>query len=329
MLYKVIKIIIPTFIFKWLKEQKYKREINREYSYLRERILHYSSTFTSDLQTQLASLMIESHVLEKGITMPNRRLGFGNARVRDIINSCKTIIKSSGGGFVEVQAALRDLKQYRDLHAEVNYQLPDDIVQGIEELLSYITTQGENRIITREDFFKPVSDFADFAKSRHSIRWFSDEPVDEDKIIDAIHLAQTAPSACNRQATHVKIISSEDGKKTICAYHNGSRGFGEKADKWLLVTTELRAWRHNHADIAFIDAGIFTMNLLYALHYYGLVSCPLNAHFDSKNCREISNKLGIPPSEYPVMLIAIGNAADQFMVPQSARLNVEDIIQKI
>lgn len=31
---------------------------------------------------ELYSLLIVSHVLEKGLTMPNRRLGFGQERVR-------------------------------------------------------------------------------------------------------------------------------------------------------------------------------------------------------------------------------------------------------
>ena len=47
--------------------------------------LKYSSTTYSDERGDLAKLIINSHVLEKGITMPGRRLGFGYERVRTII----------------------------------------------------------------------------------------------------------------------------------------------------------------------------------------------------------------------------------------------------
>ena len=36
-------------------------------------------------ESALAVLLVDSHVLEKGLTMPNRRLGFGQQRVRNII----------------------------------------------------------------------------------------------------------------------------------------------------------------------------------------------------------------------------------------------------
>lgn len=147
--------------------------------------------------------------------------------------------------------------------------------------------------------------------------------------MEAIRLAQTAPSACNRQATRVKIISSEKGKKLCQSLQHGNRGFGDKADKWLLVTTELGDWAHNQVEMGYIDAGIFTMNLLYALHYYGFVACTLNAHLEVSQRKELYKGLGIPESELPAAFIVIGNPAKSFMVPKSSRLSLDDIVQEI
>ena len=36
-------------------------------------------------ESELAVLLVDSHVLEKGLTMPNRRLGFGQQRVRNLV----------------------------------------------------------------------------------------------------------------------------------------------------------------------------------------------------------------------------------------------------
>ena len=322
--------LIPQSLYDWMKRMKYQKEVNRENRYQNEKLLHFSSIFSENRNTALATLTIVSHVLEKGITMPNRRLGFGYERVRDIIERCSGIITRYGADFVELQSALADLKQYLDIHLDAEFELPKDIVEGIEKLSPYLKINDGNCFTTtREDFFKQTNDFAEFAQSRHSVRWFDESPVDMDKLMAAIKLAQTAPSACNRQATRVKIVESHEHKKLCYSMQNGNRGFGDKADKWLLITSELGDWSHNYPWDPYLDAGIFTMNLLYALHYYGIVACTLNAHLSIEQREELQQKLGYPESEVPVVFIAIGNPSKEFMVPKSRHLNTADIIQTI
>ena len=263
-----IKELLPKWLKQWLKIQINRPALNKEIKYIKRKIVKFSSTYIRTKNTSLADLLILSHVLEKGITMPERRNGFGYERVRTIIVLCNNIISQWGAEYVEVQAALSDLKQYYDMHKDANFQLPDDIVDGIEKLIPQLKNNDENCFVaTKSDYLKQYTDFSEFAKSRHSVRWFDNTPVDDEKLLAAIKLAQTAPSACNRQATRVKIILSPEGKKLCCELQNGNRGFGDKADKWLLITTELGDWAHTDIASAYIDAGIFTMNLLYALHY--------------------------------------------------------------
>lgn len=326
---KYLKAIIPQSMFQWLKRRKYYKDIRVENNYQNNKLLHYSSVFRDDKASMLAGLAIVSHVLEKGITMPDRRMGFGYERVRDIIQRCRRIIIQYGSDYIELQSALADLKQYSNIHQGAGFRLPEDIQVGIDELLQYIRITDENCWqTTKEDYFKKTQDFAQFAESRHSVRWFSDEPVADDKLMAAIQLAQTAPSACNRQATRLKIISSPEGKKLCCELQNGNRGFGSQADKWLLITSELGAWSHIYSHDPYIDGGMYAMNLLYALHYYGIVACTLNAHLTIEQRKKLQEFVGYPESEVPIVFIIIGNPTDKFMVPKSRRLNFEDIIQK-
>ena len=330
-----MKDIINTYIPEWLKHYyriiKNLPELNKELRFVKNKIQQFSSTYVLNKQTSLADMLVTSHVLEKGITMPERRMGFGYDRVRDIIKRCNLIIKKWGANHVEVQAALIDLKQYLDIHRDANFDLPDDIRNKIEELVTKITIDDENCFsITKEEYFKPSSDFYEFANSRHSVRWFADTPIDEDKLLSAIKLAQTAPSACNRQATRVKIISSPEAKDLCCSLQNGNRGFGNKANKWLLVTTDLYDWSQKIAlSMGYIDAGIFTMNLLYSLHYYGFVACTLIANIDIRDFKKFQKGLRLPESEIPVVFIVVGNPTDTFMIPKSRRLHLENIIQRI
>lgn len=313
-----------------MKRMKYKKELVNEDRYQNGKLLRFSSTFSRDKNSMLATLTIVSHVLEKGITMPNRRYGFGYERVRDIIERCDIVIKQYGNRDVELQAALADLNQYLQIHKEAGFSLPEDISEGIIKLLPSLKVNDENcYMTTKEDYFKQTNNFAEFAHSRHSVRWYANTPVDDEKLMAAISLAQTAPSACNRQATRVKIISNPEMKKLCCNLQNGNRGFGDKADKWLLITSELGDWSHNYRFDPYLDAGIFTMNLLYALHYYGMVACTLNAHLSIEQRDEMQQKLGYSESEVPVVFIAIGNPEKEFMVPKSRHLDTNNIVQLV
>ena len=327
---KFLKNLVPQQFLLWLNKKKRTHELNRINRYNNQRMLTFSSTFAKDRNADIARLMVESHTLEKGITMPGRRMGFGQDRVLSIIANCQTTIKRWGADSVEVQSALANLKQYLDIHEGAQFVLPNEITKGINELLSSLTVDDGNCYLTnKEEYFRSTKDFAEFAYSRHSVRSFSDKPIDDETLLKAIHLAQTAPSACNRQATRVKIIDSEKGKELCCKMQRGNRGFGDRANKWLLITTELGDWSFIHQQEGFTDGGIFAMNLLYALHYYGIGACTLNALFSPEEREKLRKGLGYPESEEPVCFIVIGNVDDEFMVCRSHRVDTNTIVQRL
>lgn len=292
------------------------------------RDLRYSNSFRNDKTTLSSSLLISGHVLEKGITMPNRRLGFGYDIVRGLIKNCNDYISKYGSDSVELQAAIADLSQYLDIHKKVKFEIPSDIQQGIEVLISELVVKDENCYYSNSnDYFRKPQSYYEFANQRRSIRSFSEEDVDEATIMKAIELAQTAPSACNRQSIKVKIIENHDVMKIIYSeIQNGNRGFGHLANKWLLITSELGAWSQSLVNMAYIDGGIFTMSLLNALHYYGICACTLNANLSTSNLKKLRELIQLPKSEVCVVFIAIGKPAKSFMIAKSRRKQTKDIV---
>lgn len=274
-------------------------------------------------ESELAVLLVDSHVLEKGLTMPNRRLGFGQQRVRNLVKYINEYISNYDASPIQVQAALNDLAEYLAVHKKASFALPEDIVKGIENLMRYRLDEQENFSIpcTAESYFVEDVDFEKFSFSRRSLRHYSNDKVDIDRVIDAIRIAQNAPSACNRQATRVKIIQSKEAKEYVLSIQNGTRGFGHLADKILLVSTDMSNWAPVDRNSAFLDAGIFTMNL----HYKHIAACPLNADMGSKLVKEIHKRLNIPMSEIPVCFITIGNASKEFLVANSQRIDIENV----
>lgn len=282
---------------------------------------------TPTKESQLASLLVVSHVLEKGLTMPNRRLGFGQSRVEMLVGMLELFIKKYGADYVQVQAALNDLAEYIYIHKQASYNLPDQLVYSITNVLDY-RKLSENKIIiscSREEYFVKDVDFEKLAYSRRSLRYYDASEVDMDRVIDAIRIAQTAPSACNRQATRVKILQSKEAKDYVLKIHNGTRGFGHLADKILLITSDMTNWAPEDRNMAFLDAGIYTMNLLYALHDHHICACPLNAGLNSNETNDFRRVLCIPSSEMPICFITIGNAPNDFMIAKSERLYIKDV----
>lgn len=292
--------------------------------------LWHSNSVKRGRKEELAALMVANHVLEKGITMPERRLGFGYETVRSVISRCGKCIKKYSPDHIEIQCSIDILQQYYNLHISNKFELPDDIVRGIQELLK--SKLYDTRLCyetTKSEYFASVDDFVDFAHSRHSVRWYSDERVPDEDVVNAIRLAQTAPSACNRQDVKVYVVETEDKKKAVLGLQKGNRGFGHHADKVLLVTADLGFWKCDNRPSAFLDAGIFTMNLLYALHHYKVCACTLNAHLSIKKQKELRGIVGYSKSEIPVVFIAIGKAAERFMITGSQRVRESTICKMV
>lgn len=282
--------------------------------------------FTRNKEDLLNRLLVAGHVLEKGITMPNRRLGFGQEVVKTVIEMCNKCISNYGNHYNQLQYALDDLEEYLMIHKENNYELPKDITDGIEALLKYKNNElVSSRVFTPETYFQECKDFKDFASQRHTVRYFSNGDVPDDLLNEVIKLAITAPSACNRQSIHVKIVSGEK-KNRILQLQNGNRGFGQFINKLLVVTSEQSAWNYKFRTSAFLDGGIFTMNLLYSLHYHKICACTLNAHLNRKKTKVLREITEMKKSEIPIVFIAIGMPAESFKIASSRRLDINEIV---
>lgn len=325
MIRNILKVIIPTKLIVAIRCIIAHFVLIPEYVYWFYKDVWQSSLIPSQ-KSDMAALMVTSHVLEKGITMPNRRLGFGYDRVRDVIKRCSLAIKKYNENHIEIQIALNDLEQYQELHEKEKYILPTDIKENI----NYLLTFKHQEIVkcfstTPNSFFENVTDFKDFANQRHSVRWYSEEIIDDETILNVIKLAQTAPSACNRQSTNVYVIGSAERKRKILEIQTGNRGFGFQADKILLLTADLSCWNYKQRSSAYLDSGVFLQNLLYSLHYYKICACTLNAHLSIKKRIKLRQIVDYKKSEIPIVFILIGKAPEKFMIAGSQRVNADGI----
>jgi nitroreductase len=162
--------------------------------------------------------------------------------------------------------------------------------------------------------------YQDFVNSRHSIRHFSDRPVELEKVKDAIRLAQLTPSACNRQGWRTRIISDKSVLENVLKNQNGNRGFGQEIDKLLLVTADLRFFNSDREVFqAYIDGGMYAMSLINSLHYECIGTIPLSGSLTPVQEANVRNILKLDDAEVIILFIGVGNYPEKCQSPKSIR----------
>lgn len=170
----------------------------------------------------------------------------------------------------------------------------------------------------------------DFFFSRYSVRDYSPRKVDNESIERAVKLAAKSPSACNRQAWHVYFTDDRREIDLTLSHQSGNRGFGQDVPCLLLITADLRAFdnageRYQH----WIDGGMFSMSIIYALHSIGIGSCCLNWSKGPVSDRKLRQCIDIPDEESLIMMLAVGYPNDNLKVCESPRDRVESIFSRL
>lgn len=278
----------------------------------------------------IGRIIQDYHVIEKGLTMPESRQGFGQDRLSLLLCNCNEYIDAFGSNDEQVKHAVSVMLEYRDKHIDVIGKMENGLSDRIVRLARKANV-GESTTQTRisaEDYFASNNQgFDAFAKSRKSIRNYSSKEIPLSVIEEVIDLARTAPSSCNKQGSRAHVYTDSEQMEKIFSIQTGNRGFGHLADKVIVVTGDL-SFSHNvyERNQVYVDGGMFAMNILYALHAKGIVACPLNCYLPYSKERVLRKYCELGDSEMLVMMISCGYPKDDFSVALSHRYPVERIM---
>lgn len=267
-----------------------------------------TSNLSSDNLEALVS--IEYHRLEKGLSHHQRRAQFGSDAA-DRLSAALALCQDRGLETETTRYATRVLESYwREIQ-----QKPGETVGW--QRLSREAVQ-EAAAIKAEAFFQ----------SRHSIRCFdSEQRVDTAQVRRAIELARYTPSVCNRQTWRVILCQSEAAKARALALQNGNVGFGHLASHVLIVASDRSCFASiGERNQAWVEAGMFAMSIVYALHAQGLGTCCLNWSVEPEKDKALKAELGVPESFAIGMMIAVGALPDEIPVAESKRLSLQQIL---
>ncbi len=245
------------------------------------------------------------HAIEKGMSLPECKAGFGKEKVLKLIDLYNNYSKIENKKDEQVLLLVKSvLSCYVKFQASKGVTI-DFIPQGLLKDTSADTQTGAVEIKVHNS-----TNFSDIAHGRHSCRAFADKPIPCDLIKEIVSLSQTAPSACNRQATRVYACTDKDKIGRIFALHGGIRGFSKPAVIFA-ITGDLTLYLNEYErNTVFVDGGIYLMNLLYAIDSFGLASCPVIWGSEPSNDEILCKLLGIPKNEKIVSLALAGYYAD-------------------
>lgn len=296
--------------------------------------LRHSGLVASSGREALEACIIRSyHRIEKGLALREPRPGFGPDAVVLLQRDLARYLSLYGPDRT-TEAALNTLIEYVSFNRSRGVLLPDleSVLRRLgERRPDHLHQEGGTREITRQQVLDAARiDAEAFFRSRHSIRQFSDQPVEMALIERAVALARYAPSVCNRQAGRVYVVADKARQRALLDLQNGNRGFGDQADKILIVTSSLPCFLTvGERYQPWIDGGLFAMALLFALHAQGLGTCCLNWSVEPDEDMRFRAVAGLPDNQRIMFLVAVGHLPASLRVAQSPRRPVEEVLHTI
>lgn len=168
-------------------------------------------------------------------------------------------------------------------------------------------------------------DFIQLVNQRYSVRKYSTQAVEEEKLDIILESARKAPSAVNFQPYKIYVVSSDEKLAAVkSCYH---RSWIQQVTVILVVVgLHSMAWKRgidfkDHTDI---DAAILIDHLMLQAAELGLGTCWV-CNFDVEKLNETLN---LKPTEEPIAIVPLGYPENKD-IPVKKRKGLDEIVIRI
>jgi nitroreductase len=287
-----------------------------------KRSVRYSLSAIKNTKLHLqARIILNLHSLEKGLSFKNRKEGWGGEKAYNLAVLVDKYNKTYGVDEISINA-INVLNEYlKDSSSSKN----DRFVDFIKKVLSTNDTIkdgiGGVKKVSKPSFSISYDQVRDFFASRRSVRDFSNSEITVEEVNNALEIASTTPTACNRQAQRVYSFSDKSKIKSILENQLGDQGWCLKANKMFVITSSVSFYngtfeRHQ----ALVDGGLYAMNFVMGLHAQRIATCFKMYVRKPSIDREFRKLCNIPKDEDPVVLVLAGHyPLEEIQVPYSYR----------
>lgn len=276
------------------------------------------------------NIIIDTHTVEKGLSLKNCRPLFGQPRIYGLMKQMEAY--DAKDSKFPIEMATGALNAYVSFHRKLG--VSDAFIDQVDSFTARITSRHGNEqtgglkdisgLFNREQ----AQSLPGFLEVRASCRRMKSDALPRTTVEELARLAQGAPSQCNRQATRIHVYQDPAIIARLLDRQGGARGFADEVGNLIVVSSEITAWKGaNQRNQMYVDGGIYIMSLLASAQALGLASCPLNLATTNATEREIKKIGGIPADERLITMIAVGHADNgQLFAAKSPRLKLDEFL---
>jgi nitroreductase len=269
------------------------------------------------------------HKIEKGISMKNRRAVFALDFIEETVETYLSL-KSHSNNDSQMYWAKEVLNNYFEITDSNN-----PIIGKMKKKFMDNSDNFENKNIPYKSSERVEStisydDFLILNKRRRSVRWYQQKEVNLELVNKAIELSLQAPSACNRQPFQYYIIKDKKILRRLSKLPMGTTGYADNIPLLIAVVGDLNAYfdeRDRH--VIYIDSSLSAMSFTLALETLGLSSCIINWPDIEIKEKKIQSILKLDNTQRVTMLISVGYADKEGMIPFSCKRDIKDAIKVI
>ncbi|MDR0754988.1 MAG: nitroreductase family protein [Prevotellaceae bacterium] len=170
-----------------------------------------------------------------------------------------------------------------------------------------------------------MTDFLELVKKRQSVRKYSSQQIEEEKINRCIEAARLAPSACNAQPWKFVIVDEPELKLKVAeASESNVLGFNKFTKNCPVIVAVVREAPNLMSKLGMImkdkpypimDVGIAAAHFCLQATEENLGTCIIGWFNENK----IKKLLGIPKRKRLDLLISVGYAADETILPKQRK----------
>lgn len=285
------------------------------------------------LDTLYRDSLLIAHSFEKALCIEDCRDDFGTQKADSLLDYLTLAAKDSSFdshsyAFVESMAALENWLARR-AQLGLDCSKWQHGFESLAEQTSYEVARIDlsDRAGIVSDSFSSVSDCdknaINFINGRHSVRSFDSVPVSQETLKRVVELAQSAPSACNRQPSRV-YFSGPKSAQVVSGAVRGNKGFEQSIFQWAVITADTSLFSCAEYDQWFINGGIYLQSFVLALKAYGIGSCIFQWVVGDLG-KEMRSSLGISTTEAIIAVVGFGYPKETFARPVAQRMPVSEV----
>jgi nitroreductase len=147
-------------------------------------------------------------------------------------------------------------------------------------------------------------DVMEAIKGRRSIRQFTDQPIEKEKLQKLLEAARWAPSGGNLQTWRFVVVTSPSQRELVKKF---APGIFAMPSAFIVICAEMEAganeWKQR---LCLADCAIASQNIMLAAHEMGIGTCVALSYAKSA----ISEILELPDNVEPMLVVTLGYPAE-------------------